>query len=79
MKGIAIKSTGSYYLVAEAETGSIDRCRTKGKMTTLDKDTTNPVSVGDNVVFESMGSNQEGMISEVLERKNYIIRKSVNL
>ena len=79
MRGIVIKSTGSFYLVAEAVSGTIYRCRTKGKMRILDKDTTNPVSVGDNVEFESSGSGQEGLISEVLERKNYIIRKSVNL
>ncbi len=78
MQGTVIKSTGSFYLVVEENSKQIFRCRAKGKMRTLDKDTTNPVSVGDHVIFETAGP-QEGLISEVLERKNYIIRKSVNL
>ncbi len=48
-------------------------------MRTLDKDTTNPIAVGDKVIFEEEGTPGDGMISEVMERKNYIIRKSVNL
>ncbi len=79
MKGLVLKSTGSFYQVAHAETGKIFRCRVKGKMRTLEKDTTNPIAVGDKVIFEEEGTPGDGMISEVLERKNYIIRKSVNL
>lgn len=79
MIGLVIKSTGSNYLVAEENTSRVFRARVKGKMRTLDKDTTNPISVGDRVVFENEGNEGDGMISEVLERKNYIIRKSVNL
>ena len=77
-QGLVLKSTGSFYQVID-EKGTIFRCRTKGKMRTLNKDTTNPVSVGDRVIFEKEGTEGEGMISEVLERRNYIIRKSVNL
>ena len=45
---------------------------------------TNPVAVGDNVLFEPDGSDamhgvSKGIITEVLERKNYILRKSSNL
>ncbi len=76
--GLVLKSTGSFYQVIDEE-GKVYRCRTKGKMRTLNKDTTNPVSVGDRVIFEKEGDVDEGMISEVLGRKNYIIRKSVNL
>ncbi len=79
MTGLVLKSTGSFYRVADANSGKVFRCRVKGKMRTLDKDTTNPIAVGDRVIFEEEGTPGGGMISEVLERKNYIIRKSVNL
>jgi ribosome biogenesis GTPase len=75
-KGLILKSTGSFYQVADEE-GGVFRCRIKGKMRIKGLDTTNPVAVGDRVLFEIHDS--EGMITEVLERKNYIIRKSVNL
>lgn len=79
MQGLVLKSTGSFYRVALAGSSKVFRCRVKGKMRTLDKDTTNPIAVGDKVIFEEEGTPGDGMISEVLERKNYIIRKSVNL
>jgi ribosome biogenesis GTPase len=79
MHGLVLKSTGSFYQVADTVSGKIYRCRVKGKMRTLDKDTTNPIAVGDRVVFEDEGTPGDGLISEILERKNYIIRKSVNL
>jgi ribosome biogenesis GTPase len=78
MKGLVLKSTGSFYQVADA-TGSVYRCRVKGKMRMKGLDTTNPVAVGDQVEFEKEGSDLQGVISEVYPRKNYIIRKSVNL
>lgn len=78
MNGLVLKSTGSFYQVID-EAGVIYRCRVKGKMRIMGINTTNPVSVGDRVLFEKEGTELDGMISEVLERKNYIIRKSVNL
>lgn len=78
MKGLVLKSTGSFYQVADAA-GVIYRCRVKGKMRIMGLDTTNPVSVGDQVEFEKEGTDLQGVISEVFARKNYIIRKSVNL
>lgn len=75
-KGLVLKSTGSFYQVAD-EQGRIYRCRIKGKMRIKGLDTTNPVAVGDRVMFEI--HHDEGIITDVLERKNYIIRKSVNL
>jgi ribosome biogenesis GTPase len=79
MEGVVLKSTGSFYQVASLEGNEVYQCRTKGKMRTLGKDTTNPVSVGDHVLFDKTGNLKEGLISEVLPRRNYIIRKSVNL
>ena len=76
ISGLVLKSTGSFYQVAD-ESGNVFRCSVKGKMRIKGSDTTNPVAVGDKVMFEREGDG--GIISEVLARKNYIIRKSVNL
>ena len=78
MQGLVIKSTGSWYQVA-TDTGSIVDCRIKGKFRTKDIQTTNPVAVGDRVEIEMEPEQHTGIISKLLPRKNYIIRKSVNL
>ena len=70
-----MKSTGSWYLV-KAENGAILECRLKGKIRLDDRKTTNPVAVGDIVDLQLDGSNQ---IINIHKRKNYIIRKSINL
>lgn len=77
MQGLVMKSTGSWYLV-KTEDGSIIECRLKGKIRLEDRKTTNPVAVGDIVELQrdEDGSNQ---IVTILPRKNYIIRKSINL
>lgn len=75
-KGIVIKSTGSHYLV-RLENENIVSCRIKGRMRLEDIKSTNPVAVGDRVVVEPEG--EDGLIDEVLERKNYIVRKASNL
>ena len=74
--GLVLKSTGSFYQVADPQ-GRIVRCTVKGKLRLKGIDTTNPVAVGDRVLFETEGD--VGVIADILERKNYIIRKSVNL
>lgn len=78
MFGLVLKSTGSWYSVTD-EQGRNYRCRVKGKMRIKGLETTNPVGVGDKVEFEPVENTGEGIISRVLDRKNYIIRKSVNL
>lgn len=77
MTGIVTKSTGSNYLVRLQE-NRIVSCKLKGKIRLDDRKTTNPVTVGDKVEVELMNS-EEGVISSILPRKNYIIRKSINL
>ncbi|ELR70382.1 Ribosome small subunit-stimulated GTPase EngC [Fulvivirga imtechensis AK7] len=79
MKGLVLKSTGSWYEVL----GDNDRsytCRTRGKLRLKGFKTTNPIAVGDYVVF-SLDEEVEGqgVIDEILPRENYIIRKSVKL
>ena len=80
MKGIVYKSTGSWYTV-KTEQGSFYECRLKGKFRIRGIKTTNPVSVGDKVFFEidNLGDDEYGVIYEIENRDNYIIRKSVNL
>ena len=80
MKGIVYKSTGSWYTV-KTEQGVFYECRLKGKFRIRGIKTTNPVSVGDKVFFEidNLGDDEFGVIYEIENRNNYIIRKSVNL
>ncbi|RMA57202.1 ribosome small subunit-dependent GTPase A [Ulvibacter antarcticus] len=79
-KGVVYKSTGSWYTV-KAENGTFFECRIKGKFRMKGIKSTNPVAVGDKVHFEveKKGDETIGIISEIEERHNYIIRKSVNL
>lgn len=80
VKGTVYKSTGSWYTV-KSEDGVFHECRIKGKFRTQDIKSTNPIAVGDRVTFhlENIGDEAVGVISEIGERKNYIIRKSVKL
>jgi ribosome biogenesis GTPase / thiamine phosphate phosphatase len=77
MKGIVTKSTGSWYLVRD-EQGKKYECRIAGKIRLENRRTTNPVAVGDHVVFEQEADGK-GVIQKIEPRQNYIIRKSVNL
>lgn len=80
MKGTVYKSTGSWYTV-KSEEGVFYNCRIKGKFRIEGIKSTNPVAVGDIVLFsiETKGDETIGIIYEIEERRNYIIRKSVNL
>jgi ribosome biogenesis GTPase len=80
MKGTVYKSTGSWYLIKN-ENGVFFNCRIKGKFRIQGIKSTNPIAVGDIVDFsvEKNGDEQIGVITKIHERKNYIIRKSVNL
>jgi len=77
-KGLILKSTGSRYRVL-TEHGNIIDCVIKGRLRVRELYTTNPVAVGDNVLFEPERKSDSGIITEVLERKNYILRKASNL
>ena len=78
MDGLVIKSTGSWYEVL-TDGGKTVNCRIKGKFRTLDIKTTNPIAVGDRVVIAPEPDQETGLITVLQPRKNYIIRKSVNL
>ena len=80
MTGTVYKSTGSWYTV-KTDLGVEYRCRIKGKFRIQDIKSTNPIAVGDVVDFELETKNDEttGVIHHIHDRKNYIVRKSVNL
>jgi ribosome biogenesis GTPase len=76
MQGVVVKSTGSWYSVLTNDGVQLD-CRIRGKFRIQGLKSTNPVAVGDRVLLDLNG--EDYLISKILERKNYIIRKSVNL
>jgi len=78
LKGVVIKSTGSWYTIYIENGKKID-CRLKGKFRIKGIKSTNPVAVGDYVNFEFEQGKETGVINKIFDRKNYIIRKSVNL
>ena len=80
MRGLVYKSTGSWYSVKTPSNDQFD-CRIKGKFRLDGIKSTNPIAVGDYVDFE-LEKNSDvvtGVINNICERKNYVLRKSVNL
>jgi ribosome biogenesis GTPase / thiamine phosphate phosphatase len=76
MRGTVIKSTGSNYLVRSG--GKLYACKLQGKIRLEGRKTTNPVTVGDQVEVK-LETETEGSIIKIYTRRNYIIRKSINL
>ena len=80
MTGLVYKSTGSWYTVKSLQ-GDFMECRIKGKFRMKGIKSTNPIAVGDMVDYD-LDENSDvvtGTITNIHERKNYIVRKSVNL
>jgi len=78
MQGLIIKSTGSWYQV-QTPGGQRYEARIKGKFRIKGITTTNPIAVGDQVDFEFEPGSENAVITHLHPRKNYIIRKSINL
>ncbi|HOP03272.1 MAG TPA: ribosome small subunit-dependent GTPase A [Tenuifilaceae bacterium] len=78
MQGRVLKTTGSWYTVL-GEDEQLYKCTIRGKLRLKSSRTTNPVTVGDVVDFEVEGTDSTGTISNVKQRRNYIIRRSSNL
>jgi len=78
MRGLVIKSTGNWYQVLDQENGKIYEARIRGKFKSYNSRLTNPLAVGDFVVF-SLETKDIAWITHIENRKNYLIRKSVNL
>ena len=81
MKGLVIKNTGSWYTV-RTDDGQLLDCKIKGNFRLRGIRSTNPVAVGDRVVCQQPTANsqqQTAFITEIEDRRNYIIRRSQNL
>lgn len=81
MKGLVIKNTGSWYTVLTDNGQTVD-CKIKGNFRLRGIRSTNPVAVGDRVSLAptlSQGEGTSAFITEIEDRRNYIIRKSINL
>ncbi len=76
MEAVVIKSTGSWYWVRD-EQGEVYNCRLKGKFKIQDLKVTNPIAVGDRVLVELDEDQEASVITDILPRKNYLIRTSV--
>lgn len=77
MKGLVIKSTGTSYGV-HFEDGTTAECHVKGNFRIRGIRSTNPVAIGD---YVEVTTSEDGTnwITEVYDRKNYIVRRSTNL
>lgn len=73
-----IKTTGSWHTLLDSRKRTLP-CKIKGKLRTRGIRSTNPVAVGDRVEFYRLEAENTGIITEILDRKNYIIRKASNL
>lgn len=76
--GTVIRSTGSHYLVRDAE-GVVHDLVARGNLRIKGFNSTNPIAVGDHVVFQPGEGETGGSVLEVRDRKNYLVRRSVNL
>lgn len=78
LKGLITKSTGSWYQVLESDTQQFYEARIRGKFKLIKTRLTNPLAVGDQVEFQ-LEADDIAWITKIEPRKNYLIRKSVNL
>ena len=81
MQGLVIKNTGSWYTVLTDDGRTIDS-KIKGNFRLKGIRSTNPVAVGDRVslsLTESSGNETTAFITDIEDRKNYVIRKASNL
>jgi ribosome biogenesis GTPase len=75
MKGLVMKSTGSWYTVLLENHHRIES-RMRGQYRLQDSQNTNPIAVGDKVELDIEEDKHTGIINEILSRKNYIIRNA---
>lgn len=76
-QGIVVRSTGSWYSVKTVD-GAVVDCKVKGKFRLRGIRSTNPVAVGDRVHI-TVADDGSAFITEVEERRNYIVRRASNL
>jgi ribosome biogenesis GTPase len=79
LNGVVMRSTGSHYVV-RADDGSLHTCVARGNLRIKGWKSTNPVAVGDRVsILPQERAEEVGSIMELQDRRNYIVRRSVNL
>lgn len=78
MQGTVVRSTGSLYLVRDGQ-GARHECVARGQLRIHGFKSTNPIAVGDRVLFDPAQGEKRAMITEVLDRRNYLVRRAVNL
>lgn len=77
-----VKNAGSHYMLSRLPEWELFPAVLRGKVRLENSDATNPVAVGDRVIYEAAGETSEqnpAVIKEILPRRNHLIRKSVNL
>ncbi|MBR1851196.1 MAG: ribosome small subunit-dependent GTPase A [Bacteroidales bacterium] len=77
MNGLVIRTTGSWYRVLNADGTTVD-CRLRGNYRLRGNKQTNPIAVGDHVVFD-LQDDDTGVITDVADRSNYIVRRATKL
>ena len=77
MRGLVIKNTGFWYTVLTDDGATYD-CKVKGNFRLKGIRSTNPIAVGDRVVIKKIDE-ATAFITEIEDRRNYVIRKSSNL
>ncbi len=77
-QGTVLKSTGSWYEILSPE-GEKLNARLRGKLKIKGLKSTNPITVGDEVIYDidPLGEEESVVIKDILARKNYIVRKSI--
>ena len=78
MRGVVCKSTGSWITV-RTENGSKILCKLKGQFRIQGLRSTNPVAIGDRIIFDHLPDEETGLITKIFDRDNYIIRKATKL
>ena len=78
MTGLVIRNTGSWYVV-QADEGTLYDCKIKGNFRLRGIRSTNPVAVGDRVSISPQPDGRSALIDDILDRRNYIIRRASNL
>ena len=74
-----VKNAGSHYLLSELPAWELFPAVLRGKVRLKASEITNPVAVGDKVRYEWADDGDSAVITEILPRLNYVIRRSTNL
>ena len=77
MQATVVKNAGSHYLLSELPEWKVFPAVLRGKIRLKGSAITNPIAVGDQVLYEQDG--ETAVITEILPRRNYVIRRSTNL